>query len=204
MRIEKMVIFFLAGIILLISGGCSKDHGKKATKPVEIHGAELSSGNNTEWSKPVNGLRARLQVLSRETSPGWVVFIEFENVSDYYGQIKIPFAPGKLKLHAVSASGKELPDYSGPYDGIGWDWKPIILPLSGTIRFRISFPGYGYRPSQSKILLDVNCDNAWVIPQDSQTYYLSGSFDIQPQSPGDPSDWSGKLELAKAEIPQKK
>jgi hypothetical protein len=204
MRIEKMSISFLAGIILLISGGCSKDHSKRATKPVEIVGAELSSGNNTEWSKPVNGLRARLQVLSRETSPGWVVFIEFENISDYPRQIKIPFAPEKLKLHVVSASGKELPNYSGPYSGIGWDWKPILLPLSGTIRFRISFPGYGYRPSKSKILLEVNWNNAWDIPQDGQTYYLFGSFDIQPQSPGDPSDWSGNLELAKAEIPQKK
>ncbi|HEV8331176.1 MAG TPA: hypothetical protein VGQ22_07145, partial [Steroidobacteraceae bacterium] len=56
--------------------------------------AALALGDDV-WSKPVNGLRARLLVLPSERagSPFCRVFIEFENVDDVAGQKKIRFSP---------------------------------------------------------------------------------------------------------------
>lgn len=158
-----------------------------------------------EWSRPVNGLAARLQVLPAEKpdSPFCRVFIEMQNVGDVAGQKRIRFDPDRLQLRVVDNDGNELPKANGSYDGISPLWEPTLLPYFGTIRFQISFPGLGYRPDRDKVIIDVGSTNAWVIPQDGKTYWLSGRLQIDPQKGDHPHmDWNGTLELPKVKIPQ--
>jgi hypothetical protein len=103
----------------------------------------------------------------------------------------------------VNATDKELPlNIASGYDGCQPDWKPILLPMNGTIRFQISFPGSGYNPKADKVIVDVDASNTWVIPQDKQTYFLSGIFSVE--SSGNQRGWSGMLELPKVGIPKKR
>ena len=164
----------------------------------------LASSEDAGWPKPVNGLRARLVVLPSKdaNSPFCRVFIEFENVDDVEGQKKIRFAPDKLVLRVA---GKELPLANGPYDGLSPFWETIALPYAGSLKFQISFPGLGYRTTSDKVIVDVGCRKAWVIPQDGTPYFLSGSLSIGKEKSDHPSmDWSGTLELPKVEIPKAK
>lgn len=166
----------------------------------------LASGEATGWSKPVKGLRARLQILpsQKSDSPFCRVFIEFQNVDDVAGQKKIRFTPDKLDLRVTDKNGKELPIANGAYDGMSPLWEPTLLPYSGTLRFQISFPGLGYRPTD-EVIIDVGSSKAWVVPQDGSTYYLSGSLSIRREKTDHPyMDWSGTLDLPKVEIPKQK
>jgi hypothetical protein len=158
-----------------------------------------------DWSKPVNGLRARLSVLppKEKDTPFCRVFLELENTSDVAGQKKIRFSPEKLSLKVTDKEGKELlRPASGAYDGISPLWEPIALPYAGSIKFQVSFPGLGYHPETDKVIVDVGAEQAWVIPQDGTAYSLAGSFSIERQQSDHPSmDWSGTLELPMVEIP---
>ena len=71
--------------------------------------AGLAANDDAGWSKPVNGLRARLTVLPPEKKPPFCrVYIEFENVDDVIGQKRIRFNPAKLALRVSDKDGKEL------------------------------------------------------------------------------------------------
>jgi hypothetical protein len=166
-----------------------------------------TSNDEATWSAPIKGLRARLIVLPADTnsSPFCRVMIEMQNVADVAGQMKIRFNPDRLKLSVMNRTGKELPIASGGYDGSVPLWEPTLLPMEGTIKFRISFPGLGYHPDTDKVVVDLGPLQSWVIPQDGSTYWLSGSLVIGRQ-PGDHPymDWSGTLDLPKVAIPKAK
>jgi hypothetical protein len=169
--------------------------------------AEQRSDKDVGWSKPIKGLRARLSVQpsQKADSPFCRVFIEFENVDDVAGQKRIRYSPDKLSLRVTDTQGKDLPAANGPYDGSSPVWETIALPYAGTLRFQTNFPGLGYRPNTDKVIVDVDADKAWIIPQDGTTYYLSGSLSIKGQkSDHRHMDWSGTLELPKVEIPKAK
>lgn len=167
----------------------------------------VQASEDAPWSKPVNGLRARLLVLPSEKpeSPFCRVYIELQNVSDVAGQKRLRFNPDKLTLIVADKSGKELAVANHPYDGRFPLWEPMLLPYDGTLKFRISFPGLGYRPGSDKVIVDVGPSKAWVIPQNGSTYYLSGTLSIKKEAGDHPhSDWSGTLTLPKVEIPRAK
>lgn len=180
---------------------------KKLTNTIISAVAAVSLDKVEEWSQPVNGLVARLQVLPAEKpdSPFCRVLIEMQNVDDVAGQKRIRFDPDRLELHVIDSEGKQLPKASGPYDGETPFWEPTLLPYFGTMKFQISFPGLGYHPATDKVIIDVGSTNAWIIPQDGLTYWLSGKLQIDQQK-GDHRhmDWNGTLELPKVRIPREK
>src|SRR4051794_32214095 len=112
------------------------------------------SGQESNWSKPVNGLRARLEVLPPEKldTPFCRVFIEMQNVSDILGQLRIRFTPQRLNLF-VSPNGQELKkETTQMWSGLTPNWETTLLPSSGTIKFQVSLSGAGYRPDSKSIL----------------------------------------------------
>ena len=164
----------------------------------------LASDDDSLWSKPVNGLRARLLILpaNNSDSPFCRVLIEMQNVDDVLGQKKIRFNPDKLALYVKDKNGKLLPIANEPYDGMSPFWKPILLPYFGTIKFQISFQGLGVSPT-AKIIVDVGPSKVWIIPQDGLTYWLSGTLTIEKQkSDHSVMTWNGTLELPGVEIPK--
>jgi len=193
-------------IVALSLVGCAPilSEDERSQKSVENALATLAGENDTGWSQPVERLRARLRVLPSDESgsPFCRVFIEFQNVGDVAGQIKIRFNPDKLTLKIADQNEQALPYAQEPYDGISPNWETISLPWSGMIRFQISFPGSGHMPSD-RVMVDVGDSNVWVIPQDGLTYYLSGRLLIEPKESDPPNEyWSGTLDLPKAEIPR--
>jgi hypothetical protein len=186
----NLKIFLFIPILALAVIGCKK--------------AENHITGEEEWSKPVNGLSARLLILPAKEShsPFCRILIEMQNVSDVLGQKKIRFNPDKLALYVKDKNGKLLPIAIEPYDGISPLWEPTLLPYFGTIRFEISFPGLGHSDTD-KVIVDVGPTKAWIIPQDGSTYWLSGTLTIEKQKSDHPStDWSGTLELPGVEIPK--
>ena len=177
--------------------------GSPAATPASGATIILPSGEPDGWSHPVRGLRARLAVLPplKAESPFCRVMLEFENVADASGQIRIRFAPERLRLQVTDRSGRVLTLAGRSYDGFTPTWEAIALPFGGTVRFQVSFPGLSFRPDE-KVIVDAGAENAWVIPQDGTQYFLSGSLTI-PAAPGDRAvlDWSGTIGLPKAEIP---
>jgi hypothetical protein len=165
----------------------------------------LASNDDSLWSKPVNGLRARLLILPAKNldSPFCRVLIEMQNVDDVLGQKKIRFDPGKLALYVKDKNGKLLPIAHNPYDGISPSWEPTLLPYFGTMRFQISFQGLGYNKDTDRVIIDVGSSKAWIIPQDGSTYLLSGMLTIEKKkSDHHFKDWNGTLELPGVEIPK--
>jgi hypothetical protein len=157
------------------------------------------------WSKPDNGVQARLLVLpgKKPNEPFCRVYLEFQNVSDVMGQTKIRFSPGNLTLAVTNKNGRKLATPSSiNYDGPFPLWESN-LPYDGTLKFRISLTGLGYRPGKDKVIIDVGTNNVWVVPQNSSTYYLSGTLSIKKEKGDHPhTDWSGTLTLPKVEIPK--
>jgi hypothetical protein len=167
----------------------------------------VASDDNAGWSPAVNGLRARLVVLppANTNTPFCSVLIEMQNVSDVAGQKKIRFTPDRLDLQITDESAKELLVANSPYDGMAPLWEPTLLPMEGTIKFRISFGGLGYRPGTDKVIVDIGPSKAWVVPQDGKSYWLSGKFTVERQKGDHPyMDWNGTIELPKSEIPKAK
>jgi hypothetical protein len=168
------------------------------------------AADDASWSAPVNGLRARLSVLppTKPDAPFCRVYIEFENVSDVLGQKKIRFDPGKLTLAVADQSGKKLAaDAHGSYSATVPTWQPMLLPMDGALRFRISFPGLGCKLRDNGVIVDMGPGRSWIIPQDGSTYRLSGAFTIEKEkgeigSNSSRLDWSGTLTLPGATIPK--
>jgi hypothetical protein len=164
----------------------------------------VQASEDALWSPSADGLRARLLVLPSEKpeSPFCRVYIEFQNVSDVASPMKLRFATDNLSLAVADKNGKELTIANGPYDGLSPIGQPMSLPYDGVLRFRISFPGLGYRPGDDKVIIDVGVSRTWIIPQDGSTYYLSGVLSIKKETGGHLAlDWSGTLILPKVAIP---
>ena len=158
--------------------------------------------NETEWSAPVNDVRARLSLERDAHSPFLKLFMEWQNISETAGAKKIRFTPETLKLTVTDQAGTPLTNATGSYDGMSPIWAPLQLPYEGTLRCRISFPGLGYRPETDRTIIDFGPSMAWVIPEEPD-YFLSGKLTVIAQ-PGDHhhQDWSGSLELPKILIPR--
>ena len=164
---------------------------------LSLHGAE------PEWSASVNGVRGRLALERQKDSPFLKVFIEFQNTSDIAGIKEIRFSPDRLHTEVTDGSGIPLKTPIGAYDGTSPTWDSLGLPFEGVLRFRISFPGMGYRPETDRTIIDLGPDTGWVIP-DGSTYFLSGTLTIPKQEGDHPhSDWNGTLTFPKIPIPTK-
>ena len=159
------------------------------------------SAAEPEWSERVNGIRARLSLERQKDSPFLKVFIEFQNTSDTAGIKKLRFTPDTILAQVVDENGEPLKmPLDFPYDGLSPIWEPLGLPFEGTMKFRISFPGMGYRPDQDHTLIDFGPDACWAVPDD-QNYFLASTLTIPKQKGDHPhSDWNGTLILPKVPI----
>jgi hypothetical protein len=81
-------------------------------------------------------------------------------------------------------------------------WEPLLLPMEGNLRFRVSFPGFATKPGNQRTIIDHDFDQIWVVPEEDE-HFLSGKITI-PAEPGDHPliDWSGTLELSPIKIPK--
>jgi hypothetical protein len=156
-----------------------------------------------KWSEQVNNIRARLCLESDPKSSFLKVFVEFQNVADFMGSIKIRFKPEHLRLEVKDSKDHSLEKPgSVNYSGMKPLWEPLLLPFEGNLRFRVSFPGFGTKQGNSRTIIDLDPGQIWVLPEQGE-YFLSGKLTV-PEHRGDhPSlDWSGTLVLPTIKIPR--
>jgi hypothetical protein len=163
-----------------------------------------ANDEDPSWSRPDNGLRGRLTVVlpTKGNEPFFRVFIEFQNVARVLGQKRIDFSPEKMTFKITSKDGALRKPATEAYDGMIVSWEPILLPFDGTIKFPIECQGLAISPA-TKAVIDLDSPRVWIIPQDGNTYFLSGTLLI-PEDASDHSTmiWHGTLDFPPAEIPK--
>lgn len=167
------------------------------TKPEEYAYDDIEKLTDHGWSRPVNGLRARISLIPAYYGgfPIYHVFIEMENVADTMGQRTIRFDPARLDLRVVNESGNEVPAVEPMYNGFAPTWKETLIPHGGTIKFKVSFPGSGYLQRDS-IAIDLGTTfRIWRL-QPGVSYFVTAKLTIPAKKEDHPFlDWSGTLEM---------
>ena len=162
------------------------------------------------WSETVNGLRARLifgegTVVSGTRLPE--VYIELHNASDVGNPMEFDFSAGKsLRFELRTADGKPAPKPSAmTMDGFVIGPFQITLPRDGTLKFPVTWHGYGITPNFGTMLCFESA--FWEIPRTDQTaYFLSAILEV-PETPRDPrkaARWHGTLKLPPVKAPTSK
>jgi len=161
------------------------------------------------WSAPVNGLRARITFGEVRTVSGSrlpQVFVELHNTTDVLGVLEFDLDVGKaFRYELATADGKPAPrpiDIS--MDGHVAGPFRVAIPMHGTLKFPVSWSGYGIRPDFGTIFsLQFGL---WEIPADDPNdYFLSATLTVA-RADDDRLDrrWHGTIKLPGAKAPTKK
>ena len=159
-----------------------------------------------EWSKPVDGLRARLVLGEDPKLNGTrraIIYLELQNHSlwetayFYYDASKSP-----LQCTLRDPWGKTNVSKGAVYNGPIYAPCWLALPHDSTLRFRVTLPGFGI-PKNAGLFLAGCLPDAWVIPaSDTNQYFLSGTFtSTPPKSESRPRTWQGTLDLPELKVP---
>jgi hypothetical protein len=150
------------------------------------------------WSEAVNGLRARLVFEEVPVFHGTrvpKVYLELHNAS---GTMGFDFDAGKsIRFDLRSSDGKPGPKPA--YSVVdGFRSKPFrsTIPYDGTLKFPITWSGYGI-PRDGGTALGFE-GAFWVIPaSDKSQYFLSATLEV-PQTQGDLNGvyrWHGTIKI---------
>jgi hypothetical protein len=126
-----------------------------------------------EWSKPINGLVARLELSRGEPFEGVQIIktrIFLKNVQTAASLLSIDWPHWKLTWHVEDAAGNVLAKANGPYDGESPIPQELVLPFQGELSFDITEHGAGVMPGKTFAMLDLGPENVWAIPHDGKTY----------------------------------
>ena len=171
-------------------------------------GAEPAA--NDGWSETVRGLRARLvfgegRVVSGTRLPE--VFLELHNISDVGNPMEFDFNGQKSLLFELRTTDGKPAAKPTSMNVSGFVFGPfhITLPMGGTLRFPVTWRGYGIRPDFGTVL---SLETAfWEIPRtDQNDYFLSATLEI-PKTPRDPKKteaWHGTIKIPAVKTPTKK
>lgn len=166
------------------------------TKPAEYAYDDIEKLTDQGWSLPVNGLRGRISLIPayHGDSPFFRVLIEIQSVAQIMGQRPIRFHPDRLELRVVDQSGIEIPAVEPMFNGFSPDWKEILIPSGGTIKFNVSYPGAGYL-RRDMPAIDLAPKRIWPLTPNAY-YFITAKLVIPPQKDDHPLiDWSGTLEM---------
>jgi len=157
--------------------------------------------DDSSWSSPVAGMRARISVLPPEAGDCFCrVYLELQNTAHVMGLRKVAFSPRCLSLQVTDQNGRPLSVSTNEYDGMSQIWEPLLMPYDSQLRFQIGSHGLGIPPNTWRVI-DMGAMNSWIIPKDDTAHYLSGTLSL-PRHPGDASFWNGLLLLPKVQIPK--
>jgi hypothetical protein len=159
-----------------------------------------------DWSETIKGLRGRLVFSEDKKIDGTeiaVIYLELQNVSNVGNPMEIYFDTIHSQLHfqLADASNRQKQDSGGALDEMIPDSYWINLPHDSTLRFRVSWHGYGI-PKDAGLAIGVP-EHFWVIPANStNNYFLSASFAASPPNDKDHIHaWNRSLVLPSVKIP---
>jgi hypothetical protein len=185
----------------------------------------MADDSTPAWSKPVNGLRARLFTLPTH-DPGagrtYDLWIEFEDVGVETGQeldhspVEIYYMSDNSNLHLVitDAKGSNIPPTGAPIGDVIAGPKEFVVPAKGKLAFPI-LPG-GPKPTRSVespadgTRLTLNIFTVYLIPFDRGPCHIAATFENSILMANRLShlssalfsrNWTGTLELPPIELP---
>ena len=164
--------------------------------------ASVAAGDEAgAWSKPVNGLQARLSFAQKETSNGTPIitaYLELRNVSDRANVMEVPLESRQMEFSVTDTAGKAVAPANGPYDGISVERGVIRLPYDSRRRFNVTQRGAGI-PRDQAGLLDLGAGRDWVFKRgDEGAYYLHARLTVKETNG---QRWSGTIRVPKARVP---
>lgn len=163
------------------------------------------------WSKPVQGVRARLYILpghDPDLDYRYQVYLQFENVgvTGNLGLIReaksFQYSGMDLALQVVDARNRKVAATSpAMFDGMVPVWN-LLVPPGGSLSFPIGFVSSDWS-------LSITPFQAWNLASTGPVvpHYLSGTFTAKFPRPNPPRNldvrlnWEGPLELPPIEIP---
>jgi hypothetical protein len=181
MRAQRLLIFLLAASLALLNAGT-----RAASTPAE----------RGEWSREVNGLRARLKLVDKGKLHGarWLVpYLELRNVRGLINQLEVNIDRRHLKVELVGADGApvrrgtSLPR-SGPTPQLG----TVILPHDSSIRVSLECLNWGI-PKDAPAMVSTD-SGAWVIREDENgKVFLRATLTGEKSIP-EWKAWSGDIQ----------
>jgi hypothetical protein len=154
------------------------------------------------WSKPVNGLQARLAFAHKETvngTPILITYLELRNVGDTAAVMEIPLDKDKIQCIVTDEIGKKVAPADGPFDEITCEIGTLRLPHDSSMRINIASRGAGI-PKDQAAHLDLGPMTHWYFPRGEQkSYYLKAKFTIDEPQRKD-AHWHGTLDIPRAKI----
>jgi hypothetical protein len=163
--------------------------------------AFAAGSDDSGWSEPVDGLRARLSFARTQPlngTPLIATYLEMCNVSDVANVIEVPLKIDAFQFEVVTEQNKIIAPTTGPYDEITVELGMLRLPHDGCLRFNISHHGAGV-PKDQSALLDLGVLQSWVFSRgDQRSYYLRARFSVEKSKD---RIWSGTIEIPNAKIP---
>ena len=189
--------------LLMLATTC---HGADGISPADAQPPPVVKDT---WSEAVKGLRARLvfgaeQVVGGTRLPE--VFLELHNAGSGAAPLEFTFNPAKaLTFDLQNGGGAPVPKTMDVnVSGMAVGPFQITLPKGGTMRFPVSWGGYGIPPDAGTMLCFEPA--VWTIPRDAPgSYFLSAKLEIaRTQSvPGKADAWSGLLKIPAVKAPTK-
>ena len=108
------------------------------------------------WSKPVNGLQARLKLVQKPNLHGvrWLVpNLELRNVRDLANPMEVDCSGSHLKIELVDEKGKVVRDgLSGARSGPHVDPSVVSLPFDSQLRFSLECRNWGIPPDAAAMV----------------------------------------------------
>jgi hypothetical protein len=164
--------------------------------------ARAADAPDPAWSKPANGLAARLTVTPDRIARHTLLLstrIAFQNRADM--PLTLPWPKAQLHFWIEDQHGNVLPSSHGIYDGEFDIPKDLQLPRDAELAFTITGHGAGLGPND-QVLLDINAQNHWSVPRDNNTYFLRGTLSVPRENALRPFPaWCGQITLPPVEIP---
>ncbi len=173
----------------------------------------LAIGN---WSEPVKNkyglaLRGRLLICEYDRNPrsgegsDAALYIELQECSGFVGAVAdVYYRPAAVDCILTDQFDNPVPNSPAVYGGGVPSPCWVALPSKSSIRLRIS-PYAGGRQPDGGFKIWNGCIQTWDLrPNDTNTYFLSGSFTVNPPTDRVPADfrwvWQGTIALPKMEV----
>lgn len=150
-----------------------------------------------DWSKPVNGLQARLAVENwRDPIVG--VYLELRNVKNLGNTMTVPVDAERIDFELLDAAGRKVPASGLPRSGPVVDLKDFQLPFDSSLRFNLSVSTVGIPDVNTMIALR---SHAWALKDSSPaTFRLRASFKAEKPDRFSHALWHGEIQVPSVKV----
>ena len=150
-----------------------------------------------DWSKPVNGLQARLAVENwRDPIVG--IYLELRNVKNLGNTMTVPVDAQRIDFELLDADGAKVPVPGLPRSGPVVDLKDFQLPFDSSLRFNLSVSTVGIPDVNTMIALR---SHAWALKDSSPaTFRLRASFKAEKPDRFSHALWHGEIQVPSVKV----